>query len=622
LSLRIDYAPESRVATLERVEGLDPAAWDELTLLFRAPGIGASITSTRIETPWLALASNLRNLAHLQRKYTFRSSYSTAAEAIVRRHVDEARQVEQIRREAPKAAPPEELASRLDARGWSLDKRKLTTAQNRDLSRVLSLPHAANFSVPGSGKTTVLLAAHLLGAQANVELLVVAPKNAFPAWDQTLNETLKDPLPGFTRLVGGRRRIEALLAENPRRMLITYSQLVRVIDVVAEHMARRPVHLVLDESHKVKGGRLVQAGLAVSSIGSLAVRRDILSGTPMPNSIDDLEAQFDFLYPGQGMGVRIAAAASPRQVVAPFYVRTTKHELGLPEPLVDFAALDMSDPQRALYGVVRDQVIRNLRGLGRRQMSGIARASVMRLLQVAIDPQAAVVAMTEKDPLLGEVPAMRALAEQLLSEEVSPRMDRAIELALDLVTAGRKVVLWAPFTRTIQTLTAALAEAGAEAIYGAVPSGEESDDDTREAILLRFHEDAGRQVLVANPAAGGEGISLHRVCHDAIFVGRTYNAAHYLQARDRIHRLGLPLNAVTRITVLESRAPGGLGSIDMSVRRRLAWKVDQMGKVLDDTDLAQLALESDQADPMLDDGLTYDDLVDLVKELTNGRPAD
>jgi hypothetical protein len=73
---------------------------------------------------------------------------------------------------------------------------------------------------------------------------------------------------------------------------------------------------------------------------------------------------------------------------------------------------------------------------------------------------------------------------------------------------------------------------------------------------------------------------------------------------------------------LESRAPGGLGSIDLSVRRRLKWKVDQMGRVLDDTDLTQLALESDQADPTLDDGLTFDDLVDLVDELTNGRPAE
>jgi SNF2 family DNA or RNA helicase len=462
----------------------------------------------------------------------------------------------------------------------------------------------------------------LLGSNRQIALLVVAPKNAFPAWDQTLTETLDNPEPSFVRLVGGRRRIESLLAEQPVRMLITYSQLVRVVDVVAEHMTRQATHLVLDESHKIKGGRAVQAGMAVNSIAPLAVRRDIMSGTPMPNSVVDLEAQFDFLYPAQGLGARIAAAASPRDAVAPFYVRTTKRELGLPAPIVAFEPIDMSDAQRALYGLARDQVIRNLKGLGRRQLTGLARASVMRLLQVAIDPQAAITAIRESDPLLANHPTMGALTDRLLNEDISPRMDRAIELALDVVSEGRKVVIWAPFTRTIRTLTSALAESGADAIYGAVPSGDESEEDTREGILLRFHQDPSRQVLVANPAAGGEGISLHRVCHDAIFVGRTYNAAHYLQARDRIHRLGLPEGAITRVTVLESRAPGGLGSIDLSVRRRLKWKVDQMGRVLDDTDLTQLALESDQADPTLDDGLTFDDLVDLVDELTNGRPAE
>lgn len=622
MSVRIAYDTTTRLATIERLDGFDDAAWSELTSLFRVPGSDATVTDSTIRGPWLALAANLRSLAHLQKKYGFRTQYTNAAEALVRRHVEEARRVEDLRHHpVTQDVSVIELEPRLTARGWSSAKRRLTAEQKRDLGRVIQLPHAANFSVPGSGKTTVLLAAHLLSYDDEVALLVVAPKNAFPAWDLTLIETLVDPEPGFTRLVGGRRRIEALLAANPLRMLITYSQLVRVLDVIAENMTRRLVHLVLDESHKIKGGRMVQAGLAVSSIAALAVRRDILSGTPMPNSVDDLEAQFDFLYPAQGLGARIAAATSPRDIVAPFYVRTTKHELGLPDPIVEFVPLDMSDPQRALYALARDQAIRSLRGLARRQLSGLARASVMRLLQVAIDPQAAVASMLEGDPLLATLPEMRSLVDQLSAEELSPRMDYAVELAQELVAAGRKVVLWVPFTRTIRTLTSALADAGAEAIYGAVPSGDESEDDTREGILLKFHQDPARQVLVANPAAGGEGISLHRVCHDAIFVGRTYNAAHFLQARDRIHRLGLPPGVDTRVTILESRASGGLGSIDMSVRRRLRWKVDQMGRVLDDADLVKLALENDQADPTLDDGLTYDDLVDLVAELTRGNVA-
>jgi hypothetical protein len=31
---------------------------------------------------------------------------------------------------------------------------------------------------------------------------------------------------------------------------------------------------------------------------------------------------------------------------------------------------------------------------------------------------------------------------------------------------------------------------------------------------------------------------LHKVCQNAIYVDRTFNAAHFLQSEDRIHRLG------------------------------------------------------------------------------------
>ena len=155
-------------------------------------------------------------------------------------------------------------------------------------------------------------------------------------------------------------------------------------------------------------------------------------------------------------------------------------------------------------------------------------------------------------------------------------------------------------------------------IHGGVPAGDDSDDDTREGIIRQFHRDPRRMVLVANPAAGGEGISLHQVCHNAIYIGRTYNAAHYLQSRDRIHRLGLSADTTTRITIVENTAPNRVGSIDLSVRRRLETKVAAMAAILDDHDLRELALESDLADPTLDDGITRRDLEDLILELRQG----
>ncbi|MEJ0009500.1 MAG: hypothetical protein WDN72_02600 [Alphaproteobacteria bacterium] len=103
-------------------------------------------------------------------------------------------------------------------------------------------------------------------------------------------------------------------------------------------------------------------------------------------------------------------------------------------------------------------------------------------------------------------------------------------------------------------------------------------------------------VLIANPAAAGEGISLHTICHDAIYLDRSYVSTHYLQSIDRIHRLGLAPDVETNIHIYRTKAPAGLGSVDLSVSRRLAQKIHGLEHLLDDQDLRQLALDEDNAD--------------------------
>jgi SNF2 family DNA or RNA helicase len=62
---------------------------------------------------------------------------------------------------------------------------------------------------------------------------------------------------------------------------------------------------------------------------------------------------------------------------------------------------------------------------------------------------------------------------------------------------------------------------------------------TREEIIRRFVDiDGGIDILVANPAACAESISLHKTCSHAIYYDLSYNCAQYLQSLDRIHRVG------------------------------------------------------------------------------------
>ena len=159
-------------------------------------------------------------------------------------------------------------------------------------------------------------------------------------------------------------------------------------------------------------------------------------------------------------------------------------------------------------------------------------------------------------------------------------------------TAGLKTLVWSNFVLNIEELAERiLAPYQPAVIYGGVPSGDEDAEFvTRERELRRFRRDKRCQVLIANPAAMAEGVSLHEECHDAIYLDRTFNAGQYLQSLDRIHRLGLPPRTKTRITFLVST-----GTIDEVVNARVQTKAERLGTMLSDPNLVAMALPDEDS---------------------------
>jgi len=138
---------------------------------------------------------------------------------------------------------------------------------------------------------------------------------------------------------------------------------------------------------------------------------------------------------------------------------------------------------------------------------------------------------------------------------------------------------------------------------------------TPAARFRRFHLDSDCMVMIANPAAAGEGISLHTVCHEALYLDRSYVSTHFLQSIDRIHRLGLDPSETTNVHIFQTRAPQGLGCVDHSVSRRLATKIRAMQQLLDDRDLHEIALDEENAEEPIEYDVDMQDIVDLVEEL-------
>ena len=179
--------------------------------------------------------------------------------------------------------------------------------------------------------------------------------------------------------------------------------------------------------------------------------------------------------------------------------------------------------------------------------------------------------------------------------------------------AKAKVLIWTSFVQNVLALEKLLAAHGAVTLYGAIATGSDEEADTREGRIRRFHNDPACRVMIANPAACAEGISLHKACHYAIYIDRTFNAAHFLQSVDRIHRLGLPKDVVTRVEILE--APW---TIDGRVATRLKAKIDSMSVILNDPGLSALAYDPLDVVEDFPAGIEPEDVEEIMEHIVWG----
>jgi SNF2 family DNA or RNA helicase len=582
------------------------------------------VESSAIEMPWPLALDVIREYGTKtsQRTLAFRFAVDSSANALVNAFSAEVRAAKSARDSLVAKVSIEEIEQSLTEEGFT--NRKLKPFQLRDLQHLLSLPHGANFSVPGAGKTSVAFALHLLTRKPEQHLLVIAPKAAFPAWREIVRECMGPDGPAhqaeeFTVLDGRDDETDHQLRSGRTRFLMSYDLMVRQQRVISIYLARQPVHVILDEAHRMKAGVLSQRGAFLLSVANLPIRRDILTGTPMPQGVNDLASQLQFLWPGHGLEIQIQRGVSPSRVLGQLFVRTTKSELGLPPSKRHYHQVDMAPAQLALYSIVRDETLRQLTKTIKSDLNRIdflsARRSVLRLLQLSVNPTIALRSLSEQ-PLKLET----GLIDRVIEEGPTPKMMTVAEHARSLAHAGDKVVIWTIFTNTLHDMEVMLADLNPVLLYGQVPTGEPTDPETREGRIRRFHEDAHCSLLIANPAAAGEGISLHTVCHNAIYLDRSYVSTHYLQSIDRIHRLGLRPDQETHIHIYESKAPPLIGSIDLSVRRRLATKIRGLQQLLNDADLHEIAFDEENADDPTSYNVDLQDLIDLVEELEGSAP--
>jgi SNF2 family DNA or RNA helicase len=490
--------------------------------------------------------------------------------------------------------------------GWDAS---LTSFQGRDLGKLLDLNHGANFSVPGAGKTRVALANFQVRRDSGEvsRLLVVCPKSAYEAWQTEVSICFPSNPPTVEILDGSAAPECDLLLVNYERLPDAEGALIRWLDA-------QPALLILDEAHRMKLGAAGAWGSTCLKMGPHAARRLILTGTPAPNGSQDLENLFSFVWPGQGrLAVTRSIAGNDLRTAStllrPLFTRTTKSELELPPVDTVIRRIELTPLHRDLYDALLGQASGRWRG-GEQDAQALGRI-LLYLLMAATTPALLATGASRYEPLPYRVPplvpppgsTLDTLMRDLPHYETSPKYQEALGIVAANAKAGRKTLVWSTFVRNLTSLDHLLRQFHPAVVHGGT--------EDRAAELRRFREDPDCMVLLSNPATLGEGVSLHKVCNDAIYVDRDFAAGRYLQSLDRIHRLGLESHVRTRITILVANS-----TVDELVEQRLAIKLKFMGGVLDDP--AVLALSDLDEEPTESAGMDGSDIEALTGYLSHG----
>ena len=486
--------------------------------------------------------------------------------------------------------------------------------------------NACNFSVPGAGKTSTVLAAYayLVNNSEINKLLVVGPLASFLAWKKEYLYCFGTS-PQVLEIMGStpESRIEnALIRSNTDLdiVLVSYGSVNRYLDQLSFFLKNNKVMVVLDEAHRIKN---VEDGIqsnATLQLSPFARSRAVLTGTPAPNSYVDLYNLYKFIWPAHNIiGFSIAQLANMSKHeddfrvselisrIAPFYIRIKKSDLGLPEPtFLPPDIVEMSPMQETIYDAIANMAVGRLEDGSQNAANRLS--AIIRLRQAATNPALLSRGLEDYyDELDESIPRIALdnnlhvsddilrLIDSYKETEVPRKFIEAGEIAKDIVSKGEKLVIWCEFIGTCDDLSGYLHSIGIDnrILYG------KTDFTTREDIINEFTDtdkSSSFSVIIANPHAVGESISLHTTCHNALYLEQSFNAGTYMQSKDRIHRVGLLQSDVTNYYYIHSA-----NTIDGVVFDRVNTKERRMLDLIESEEIPLIADNQDFLEDNEDD---------------------
>ena len=431
----------------------------------------------------------------------------------------------------------------------------------------------------GLGKTlSVLAAAEALFSRGEIELLlVICPNSLTRNWNREADRWL----PHRTTRILPRDKSEKKLflneinSNSPHILALNYEglRLEYVLPAIMKLAERKKTLLCVDESQRVKN-HASKTFQALLQIAPFCKRRVLLSGTPTPKDLTDIWSQmrllddgarfgehfYDWLRTVAELGNEYSDVALKRfkpgaeneiiyRVREVLLRRKKENVVKLPPKLFVTRDVELTGEQAKRYEEICSELLLRVTTLSGaayvREIENVLE-EYLRAVQVAANPRLI-------DPYW----------------QGDPAKFRELDLIVDEVVRERdgKLVIWTNYLGNVRELVERYKELGAAPLSGEVSPA------VRDETLTAFQTEKLPKILVAVPAAGGVGITL-TAATTAVYIDKTWNAEHWLQSIDRIHRIG-QTGTVTIVSLSACK-------VDEVIARNLKKKEEQQKRLLGD----------------------------------------
>lgn len=288
-------------------------------------------------------------------------------------------------------------------------------------------------------------------------------------------------------------------------------------------------NIILDEAQTIKNYQSKVSKAAKSLNGQFNL---CLSGTPVENNLGELKSLLDFAMPGLLGSTHYfkeyyaqpiekennqERARQLTQIMSGYVLRRTKQQVAteLPAKSEMVKLIELSEKQRGLYSHISaqlEQKVKHIFATGESQASKLEfLEALLKLRQICCDPR-----------LLD--------GEQALGFEHSAKLNFLAQTLPEMLSEGRKVIIFSQFTSMLSLIEALLKELG---IAHSLLTGQTRN---RQQAIERFQQ-GDVDVFLISLKAGGTGLNL-TAADTVIHYDPWWNPAVERQATDRAYRIG------------------------------------------------------------------------------------